>query len=81
MGSGNYLMIEKGGKAVPGRKSIEQNPVWLRFNVNDVDEAAKQLSMKNVDVKVRREVWGTVVDFADPDGNICSLRDEATFKQ
>jgi len=81
MGSGNYLMIEKGGIAVPGKKSTEQNPVWLRFNVNDVEEAAKELSMKGVDINVRREEWGTVADFTDPDGNVCSLRDEATFKQ
>ncbi len=81
LGSGNYLMIEKGGKAVRGRKSIAQNPVWLRFNVNDVDEAADNLSKKNVEVRVRREAWGTVADFTDPDGNVCSLRDEATFGQ
>ena len=81
MGSGNYLMIEKGGIASPGRKSIEQNPVWPRFNVDDVEDAAMQLSSKNVNVIVRREVWGTVADFTDPDGNVCSLRDEATFGQ
>ncbi|MDH3379828.1 MAG: VOC family protein [Gammaproteobacteria bacterium] len=81
MGSGNYLMIEKGGRAAPGKKSIEQNPVWLRFNVGDVEDAAKQLSKKNVNVNVRREVWGTVADFTDPDGNVCSLRDEASFGQ
>ncbi len=81
MGNGNYLMIEKGGKAVRGRKSYDENPVWLRFNVDDVDDAAKHLSNKNVEVNIRREAWGTVADFTDPDGNICSLRDEATFVQ
>ena len=29
MGSGNYLMIETGGKAMAGGKSLEQNRVWL----------------------------------------------------
>ncbi len=81
MGNGNYLMIEKGGKAVLGRKTYEQNPVWLRFNVNDLDEVVKRISGKSVEVNVRREVWGTVADFADPDGNVCSLRDESTFGQ
>jgi len=81
MGGGNYLMIEKGGKAVPGKKSTEQNPVWLRFNVSDVEKAAKELSKRGADINVRREEWGIVADFTDPDGNICSLRDEATFGQ
>ena len=27
-------------------------------------------------VAIRREPWGTVGDFLDPDGNRCSLRDE-----
>ena len=81
MGGGVYLMIETGGSAVAGKKSIAFNPVCLRFNVDDVDAAAAQLSASNVDVTIRREPWGTVADFADPDGNRCSLRDEASFGQ
>ena len=79
MGGNNYLMIETGGTSIPMGKTLDQNPVWLRFNVEDVEEAADELRRKGVDVKIRKEVWGTVADFADPDGNICSLRDEATF--
>ena len=79
MGGDSYLMIETGGTAVATGKSLDQNPVWLRFNVEDVDEAADELRRKGVDVKIRKEVWGTVADFVDPDGNFCSLRDEATF--
>lgn len=30
-------------------------------------------------IMLRREVWGTVADFTDPDGNRCSLRDEGSF--
>ena len=81
MESGNYLMIETGGKAMPGGKSLEQNPVWLRFNVENVEESAKILRGKGLDIAVRAEVWGTVADFTDPDGNYCSLRDEASFEQ
>ena len=81
MGSGNYLMIETGGKAMPEGKSLEQNPVWLRFNVENVKESAELLRRKGLDVVVRAEVWGTVADFVDPDGNYCSLRDEASFEQ
>ncbi len=79
MGGNHYLMIETGGKSVPAGKALDQNPVWLRFNVEDVEEAVGELRQKGVDVKIRREAWGTVADFTDPDGNICSLRDEATF--
>jgi len=79
MGGGNYLMIETGGKTIPEGKTLDQNPVWLRFNVADVQKSALELRQKGIDVKVRKEVWGTVADFKDPDGNICSLRDEATF--
>ncbi len=79
MGGDNYLMVEPGGTAVTTGKTLDQNPVWLRFNVEDVDDAADELRRKGVNVKLRKEVWGTVADFVDPDGNVCSLRDEATF--
>ena len=72
-------MIETGGTSIPMGKTLDQNPVWLRFNVEDVEKSADELRRKGVDVQIRKEVWGTVADFADPDGNICSLRDEATF--
>lgn len=77
--TGSYLMIETGGSANPDGKSLAENPVWLRFNVDDVEETAKHLAAKGIPVRVRKEVWGTVADFQDPDGNRCSLRDEATF--
>ncbi|MEM7348894.1 MAG: VOC family protein [Chloroflexota bacterium] len=79
MGSGNYLMIETGGTAIAGGKSLEQNPIYLRFNVEDVEAAAAELSVKGMDVTVNKAEWGTTASFTDPDGNHCSLRDEATF--
>ena len=81
MGNGNYLMIETGGKAVAGEKSAAQNPVRLRFNVNEVEKAAEELTEKGAAVNLRREQWGTVAEIVDPDGNICSLRDETRFGQ
>lgn len=75
-GRDTYLMIETGGRAVPAGKPVAENPVWLRFNVADVAAAAAELEAKGVGVDIRREVWGTVGDFKDPDGNICSLREE-----
>ncbi|MDD9982800.1 MAG: VOC family protein, partial [Gammaproteobacteria bacterium] len=76
---GSYLMIETGGAAVSGAKPIERSPVTLRFNVRDVEAAAEALESRGVSVAVRREPWGTVGDFIDPDGNRCSLRDEGSF--
>ena len=77
--AGSYLMIETGGTAVPGGKPIEQSPVILRFNVRDVEATAELLEARGVRVSVRREAWGTVGDFVDPDGNQCALREEASF--
>ena len=76
---GNYLMIETGGAAFPGGRPIEQSPVKLRFNVSDIEAAASVLEARGVRVTIRRETWGTVGDFVDPDGNRCSLRDEGSF--
>ncbi len=75
-GKNTYLMVETGGKAIPSGKNLNQNPVWLRFNVQSVEDAAQELLDKGVTVTIRKEVWGTVGDFMDPDGNICSFREE-----
>ena len=77
--AGSYLIIETGGAAVPGGKPIEQNPVILRFNARDVEATAAMLEERGVRVAIRREVWGTVGDFIDSDGNQCALRDEGSF--
>ena len=69
-------MIETEGGAHPPGKSIAQNPVVLRFNVKGVETIARTLEDRGVQVKIRKEVWGTVGDFVDPDGNRCSLREE-----
>ena len=76
---GSYLMIETGGTAIPGGRPIEQSPVKLRFNVPDFEAAVGVLEAHGVHVSIRREPWGTVGDFIDPDGNRCSLCDEVTF--
>ncbi len=79
-GENTYLMVETGGTATPTGKSLDQNPVWLRFNVRNVEGAARELVNKGIEVKIRNEVWGTVGDFMDPDGNICSFREESSAR-
>ncbi|WP_342076515.1 VOC family protein [Yoonia sp. SS1-5] len=69
-----YLMIETGGMARDGRKPNRENPTMLRFNVDDVDQAADALIARGVDVTVRVFDWGKVGTFHDPDGNACELK-------
>ena len=76
---GAYLMIEVGGTLMTEQKSVAQNPTKLRFNVDDVEQAAKILRGRGVELNVEHYDWGTIANFTDPDGNLCSLRDEATF--
>ena len=76
---GSYLMIEPGGPAQTGGKTLDQNPVYLRFNVTDLDAAIEELRGKGVKLERRDNVWGSTAVFTDPDGNRCQLRDEASF--
>jgi len=76
---GAYLMIEDGGTLATAKKSLSQNPTKLRFNVDDVEASARALRAKGVDLTVETFPWGTIANFTDPDGNLCSLRDEKSF--
>ncbi len=76
---GAYLMIEADGPEPAPEKSIEQNPTKLRFNVKDVEQAAAELRQKGLVLEAEHYSWGTIANFTDPDGNLCSLRDEQTF--
>lgn len=69
-----YLMIETGGTACDKRKASYENPTTLRFNVSDVEAAAKHLRNRNVAVDVTVYSWGKVGTFLDPDGNACDLK-------
>lgn len=69
-----YLMLETGGTAHAGEKPISQNPTTLRFNVTDVDAMARMLRNKGVNVETTQHDWGHVGTFADPDGNLCELK-------
>ena len=70
-----YLMVERGGTASAATKKIHENPVTLRFNVADVEAAAKALRLRDISVKIENFDWGTVGVFNDPDGNVCELKD------
>jgi len=69
------------GKPEPAAmKTVEQNPTKLRFNVEDVDETVAELRQKGVATEVESYSWGTIANFTDPDGNLCSLWDEGRFR-
>lgn len=68
-------MIETGGVARDGHKRSDENPITLRFNVEDVDAAAAALTTRGISVEVRSFDWGMVGTFHDPDGNLCELKD------
>lgn len=74
-----YLMVETGGVAIAGAKTVEQSPIKFRFNVPDVLATSKMLQSKGVDVNVVSHTWGTIAEFTDPDGNLCALRSDEGF--
>ncbi|MBX3570247.1 MAG: VOC family protein [Rhizobiaceae bacterium] len=76
---GAYLMLERDGLAVRGRKTKDQNPATLRLNVVDLDGIAASLRDKGLDVSVARFEWGAIADLCDPDGNRCQLRETGSF--
>ena len=69
-----YLMIETGGVASESAKKIAENPVVVRFNVDDVSAAADAMRTQGVVVAVEEFSWGTVGTFRDPDGNLCEFK-------
>ena len=74
-----YLMIEPGGHAQAGQKSVAICPTKFRFNVNDVQIECQALRRKGVQVEVIDHSWGTTAEFSDPDGNRCALRSQRDF--
>ena len=68
-----YLMVEQGGRAHAAGKGKTEGPV-LRFNVENLNEAAALLRSRGVAADVQHWDWGSIAVFFDPDGNRCELR-------
>jgi lactoylglutathione lyase len=77
---GSYLMIETGGIAKPGGKSMEEAPSKLRFNVADLDRALARIRSHGIEAEITRNDWGSTISLFDPDGNRIGVRDEETFE-
>jgi lactoylglutathione lyase len=69
-----YLMIETDGIRKGSRKTVEENPTIIRFNVEDVVSSASLLEAQGISVKISHYDWGTTGAFLDPDGNVCGLK-------
>jgi lactoylglutathione lyase len=69
-----YLMVEQGGVAARTGKSRSQNPTVLRFDVLDVQGAARTLRLRGVMVEICECEWGVIGVFLDPEGNRCELK-------
>ena len=74
-----YLMIETGGFASTGGKSVSQNATKLRFNVADINSALEKLTDLGIDAEITHSDWGSTINLFDPDGNRIGIRDEAGF--
>lgn len=78
---GVYLMVEPGGTAQAGGKSMATCPTKLRFNVSDIQATFADLRQKGIQVEVIDHSWCTTAEFFDPDGNRCALPSEKGFGQ
>ena len=76
----SYLMIETGGVAYVEGKNVVQNPVKLRFNVSDIQQACEKLNARGVEAAVIETEWGSIINIYDPDGNPISIRDDSGFQ-
>ena len=76
----SYLMVE-----VDDRPSMDiergRPATRLRMNVPDVRKRADELLRQGIAVDYREEDWGTVAQFDDPDGNLCSFKDDEKFEE
>ncbi len=71
--NGSYLMIE-----LDDEESLKQEEgrakFCIRFNVDDVKAACKQLDKHAVSYDYYETDWGQLAKFRDPDGNFVGIR-------
>ena len=79
-GSG-YLMVEQGGKAKKGIKSPKECSFKLRFNVDDLEDALREIRSWGIEASITESAWGRTINISDPDGNRVGVRDESGFVQ
>ena len=76
----SYLMVEVDDR--PEAESARGRPATcLRMNVPNVRESADELVQQGVAVDYQEHEWGTLAKFEDPDGNLCSFKDDQKFEE
>lgn len=76
-----YLMVEQGGKAKASPKTAEESSFKLRFNVDDLEKALKDITAYGIEATITENDWGRTINISDPDGNRVGIRDESGFIQ
>lgn len=72
---GSYLMIEDNGIASDLPKTSAQNPIVIRFNVDDFENTVDEMKNRDVDVDVHSFNWGKIGVIIDPEGNRIEIKD------
>lgn len=76
---GAYLMVETGGIAKPGGKSIEESCAKLRLHVQNLETARQHLVAHGIEAEITKFSWGSTINIYDPDGNRIGIREEHGF--
>lgn len=64
-----YLLVEKADSKTHAVHHFGKNPITMRINVPDVQQAIWHLRAKEVEVEFNSYDWGDIGHFHDPDGN------------
>lgn len=72
---GSYFMIEDNGIASTFPKTRAQNPIVIRFNVEDFDNTIDEIKDRGVDIEVHSFNWGKIGVIIDPEGNRIEIKD------
>jgi lactoylglutathione lyase len=72
---GSYLMIEDKGVFSSTEKTRAQNPTVIRIEVQDFDEAIREIGNRGVTIQVHKFDWGTIGVIVDPEGNRIEIKD------
>ncbi|MCR8630308.1 VOC family protein [Paenibacillus radicis (ex Xue et al. 2023)] len=76
---GSYLMLEDKGVASDKEKTRSQNPIVVRFNVNNFDLAVSEIEARGVNVEVKSFKWGTIGVIIDPEGNRIEIKGDPQY--
>jgi lactoylglutathione lyase len=56
-------------------KTREQNPIVIRFNVDDFENTILEIKNRGVEVDVHSFNWGKIGVIIDPEGNRIEIKD------